>query len=58
MPEIEGLMAGVAMRGAERLRLGPRFEGRAALPDGVGRIKRVILCFGAFEQVELDASSR
>jgi hypothetical protein len=48
------MVAGVAMRGAERLRLGPRFEGRAALPDGVGRIKRVILGFGAFEQVELD----
>jgi hypothetical protein len=32
MPEIEGLMvAGVAMRGTERLRLGPRVEGRAAL---------------------------
>ena len=55
MPEIEGLMvAGVAMRGAERLRLGPRFEGRAALPDGVGRIKGVIFRFGAFEQVELN----
>jgi hypothetical protein len=55
MPQIEGLVvAGVAMRGAERLRSGPRFEGRAALPDGVGRIERVILGFGAFDQVELD----
>jgi hypothetical protein len=55
MPEIEGLVvAGVAMRGAERLGLGPGFEGRAALPDGMGRIKRVILGFGAFKKVELD----
>jgi hypothetical protein len=47
------MVAGVAMRGAKRLGLGPRFEGRAALPDGVGRMKRVTLSFGAFEQVEL-----
>jgi hypothetical protein len=36
MPEIEGLVvASAAMRGAERLGVGPRFEGRAAVPDGV-----------------------
>ena len=48
------MVAGVAMRGAERFGLGPRFERRSAFPDGVGGIKRVILGFRAFEQVELN----
>jgi hypothetical protein len=42
------------MRGPERFGLGPRFERRAVLPYSVGRIKRVILRFRAFDQVELD----
>ena len=42
------------MRGLERFGPSPRFEGAAVLPQRVGRIKRVILGFGAFEQMELD----
>jgi hypothetical protein len=41
------------MRGLERFGPSPRFEGAAVLPQRVGRIKRVILGFGAFEQMEL-----
>jgi hypothetical protein len=55
MPEIEGpVVAGAAMRGAERLGVGPRFEGCAAVPDGGRCIERTILSVGPFEQVELD----
>jgi hypothetical protein len=42
------------MRGLERLGSGPCFEGGAVLPHRVRRVKRVIIGFGAFEQVELD----
>jgi hypothetical protein len=55
VPEIERLVvAGAVMRGPERFGFGPGFEGGAAFPHSVGGIKRVILGFGAFEQVELD----
>src|SRR6516162_5472295 len=48
VPEIERLVvAGVAMRGPERFGLGPGFEGGAVRPYRVGRIKRVIVGFGA-----------
>jgi hypothetical protein len=53
VPEIEGLVLPSAMmRGAERFGLGPGFERGAVLPHRVGRIKRVILGFGAFKQVD------
>jgi len=55
VPEIERLVVpGVAVRGAERFGMGPRFECAVALPLRVRGIKRVILGLWAFEQVELD----
>ena len=42
------------MRGPEGLGSRPCFEGSAVLPYGVRRIKRVILRFGTFEQMELN----
>jgi len=41
------------MRGAERLRFGPRFKDRTAFPDRVRSIEGVILGLGAFEKVKL-----
>jgi hypothetical protein len=58
VPEIEGfVIAGPMMGGAERFGLGPGFERVAVLLHRVGRIKRVILSFGAFRQLELDEHS-
>ena len=55
MAHIEGLVvAGPMVCGPECLGLRPRFKDGAVLPHCVGRIKRVILGFGAFEQVEFD----
>jgi hypothetical protein len=58
VPEIEGfVVARPMMGGAERFRLGLGIERGAVLLHRVGRIKRVILSFGAFKQVELDEHS-
>src|ERR1700686_1891117 len=55
VPEIERLVVpGGVMRGPERCALGPGLDRGAVLPHRVGGIKRVILGFGALEQVELD----
>src|SRR5262245_40958737 len=55
MIEVERLvLAGIPVRGAERLRLGPGFERRPVLPDRVRGIEREVVVLGSFEQVEFD----
>src|SRR5262249_45310559 len=53
MTEIERLVATcLRMRGAERLRSGPRFKGGTVLPNRVRRIQRVVVQFRPPEKVE------
>src|SRR5262245_11466440 len=55
MVEVERLvLAGIPVRGTERLRLGPGFERRPVLPDGVRGIEREVVVLGSLEQVEFD----
>src|SRR5262245_3678964 len=55
MVEVERLvLAGIPVRGAERLRLGPGFERRPVLPDRVRGIEREVVVLGTLEQVEFD----
>src|SRR5262245_59229368 len=55
MVEVERLvLAGIPVRSAERLRLGPGFERHPVLPDRVRGIEREVVVLGTLEQVELD----
>src|SRR5215510_13375148 len=48
------VVTGAAVGGAELLGFGPRLECRTALPHSMGGIKRRLLAFRPFQEVEFD----